>query len=179
MPGVLHRRWCCRYSTLRVVPSPVCFLFGSAFSWLDLLLLQLPLFALHAFSTLLVGCPASLPSGEAAASWPLMPPSEMAAYLLQSMAPSEMAAHLLYLMAPSEMPGGSLGQSWLWRCSSELLAVVELALLGPDALLIVAIGGARLWLCLGVPRLRQYLLSAEPVAVTPVLGCRLPRAALT
>ena len=119
------------------------------------------------------------PSEEAAASWQLMPPSEMAAYLLRSMAPSEMAAHLLYLMAPSEMPDGSLGQSCLWLCSSELLATVGLALLRPDALLIVAIGGARLWLCWGVPRLRQYFLSAELVAVRPVLGRRLPRAALT
>ena len=85
------------------------------------------------FLPLLVVCPVSLPSEDAAAFRWLVPPSEIAAFLLQSMAPSEMAAFLLQFMAPSEMAA-----DWIqFGAPSELAEAVWGALLGPDALLIV------------------------------------------
>ena len=65
----------------RAVPSPVYYLFGSVFAWLDLLLLQQPLTLHCAFLTLPVGLGPSvlLPAENVVASWQLIPPSETVA----------------------------------------------------------------------------------------------------
>ena len=126
----------------RAVPSPVYYLFGSVFAWLDLLLLQQPLTLHCAFLTLPVGRSVLLPVENVVASWQLIPPSETVAQLLYSAAPSETTVHLLHLVAPSELAALLLHS----LAPSELFEVVGLAFLGLAALLDGATGGAHFWL---------------------------------